>query len=180
MHMVRVMQALQPRWGKFFQKRLRVLDLGIGTGQWGFLFRNYLDYAQGRIAPSEQKLSLIGVEGFEKYRTPAWGVYNEVIVGDIREVIASGRLDRQWDFINIIEVIEHFDREEGARLLRWIAGHSNHMMFSFHNGDQKAVYGNDFERHRAKWSIKELEELVPGAKFLCGDDTGAYLFRSAV
>ncbi|MBE0561841.1 MAG: methyltransferase domain-containing protein [Ochrobactrum anthropi] len=174
-HMVKVRDALSPVWGAS-QKELHVLDLGVGTGQWGFLFRNYLDFAYGRIAPEAQKVNLIGVEGFEAYRNPGWALYDEIIVGNILDAINSDKLNRHWDFINLIEVLEHFDRADGEKVLTWMAEHADFMMFSFHNGEQGAAFDNELERHRGKWSIEELKKIIPQTIHVCGDESGSYLW----
>lgn len=120
-------------------------------------------------------MHIVGVEGFSKYRYPAWELYDEVIEREILATIRSGQLDVQWDLINTIEVIEHFSREDATELLRWMSGHAEMIMYSFHNSEQGAAFENELERHRGRWNIAELQEILPGTQFVSGNDQGAYL-----
>ena len=43
----------------------RVLDLGMGTGKYGFLLREQTDLAQGRLSRDDWRMRIDGVEGSE-------------------------------------------------------------------------------------------------------------------
>ena len=50
----------------------RVLDVGIGMGNFGLLVRQYGDIGNERLSREQWKLRIDGIELFEPYRNPAW------------------------------------------------------------------------------------------------------------
>ena len=48
-----------------------ILDIGIGNGSYGFLIRQYLDIAKGRLSRDEWELMIDGIEVFPDYKNPA-------------------------------------------------------------------------------------------------------------
>ena len=130
-----------------------VLDLGIGFGKWGSLCREYLDVWAWRFYQNEWKARIDGVEGWEKYRSPGWGNYNSVKIGNIQDVL-PGLGD--YELIMMIEVLEHFDREMGQSVLTEIFKHSKSAIISYSNCDQHNVRGNDLEDHKSQWCHEDL------------------------
>jgi hypothetical protein len=61
-----------------------VLDLGIGTGFYGAVVRQWLD---GGVRPWRTRL--VGVEGFATYRSPCWDLYDEVVVPSIERFLET-------------------------------------------------------------------------------------------
>ena len=134
----------------------RVLDLGIGFGLYGAVVRQWLD--QGT---RPWRTNLTGVEGFSSYRNPTWDLYNLIVVGPLQEFLA--RDHELFDFILLMDVIEHFERSEGA----WVLGRCQKLLSS--RGclmvgtpaifmEQGAVSGNEFERHRSLWTVSDFVE----------------------
>lgn len=158
-----------------------VLDLGIGYGLFGAIVREYLDDG---VQPWKTKL--MGVEGFEEYRTPQWGVYDDVIIGDIKHYV-NGRLTGHnnyplptYDFILLSDVLEHFEKEEGRNLIYDIIDRLNcgGVLLIGTPGvfcEQGAVHGNEYERHKSLWAWNEFPvgfEVIKNGK---GDEDGHYM-----
>lgn len=92
----------------------RVLDVGIGNGKFGFLCREYLRY-WGPGAPPAVRVD--GIEAFPAYVGPLQrAVYDHVYIGDAAAVLPTLPGDG-YDLVLLIDVIEHFTREQGAALL---------------------------------------------------------------
>jgi len=92
-----------------------VLDLGCGAGAYGFLLRHYIDHVYNRMKPEEWQLRLVGVEGYEGFRTAAWDAYDEVLIEPIQEYLARGR--ERFDVVLLLDVLEHFELPEAYEAL---------------------------------------------------------------
>ncbi len=130
----------------------RVLDVGIGFGIYGAAIREWLDSGYGR------KTFIEGVEAFSGYENPNWQHYDRVIIDDVMKVFFDGL----YDAILLLDVIEHFGKEEGEELIRRMKS------ILFIGGillvgtpaifcPQDAVYGNEYERHRSLWTKEDFE-----------------------
>src|SRR5215471_7345242 len=149
-----------------------VLDLGIGFGGGGAIVREWLDNG---VKP--WKTFLAGVEIWGDYRSPAWDLYDVVMVKSIEEYVASTA--DTFDCVMLNDVLEHFEKEDGLRLLpslQRLVGTNGILLVSTPADffEQGAVYGNAWERHRSVWSAQELAshgfevEIVGRPEFLCG------------
>ena len=96
-------------------KPFSVLDIGSGFGKYGMLCREYLELWDGR---REYKFlrRIEGVEVFENYITPLHKfIYNNIYTENITEIIK--KIDYKYDLVLLIDVLEHFTKEEGTWLL---------------------------------------------------------------
>ncbi len=92
-----------------------ILDVGIGTGSYGLLLRQYLDIAQLRVQPEDWRVRIDGVEIFEQYENPVWDyAYDDVFIGDIRELVAELS---DYGVVLCNDVLEHLPREEARALV---------------------------------------------------------------
>jgi N-acetylglucosaminyldiphosphoundecaprenol N-acetyl-beta-D-mannosaminyltransferase len=137
----------------------RVLDLGMGTGKYGFLLREQRDLARG-----EWTLHLTGVEGYEPYvgghqRT----VYDEIVIADVRD-FARDYTGEPFDLTLALDLIEHLAPEDVLRLAERILSISTHLLIStptsYYAQDGLA---NELERHRSWWPRRCLRQLAAEA-----------------
>jgi hypothetical protein len=155
----------------------RILDAGIGMGCYGFLLRQHLEVAKGRITKKEWKLHLDGVEIFETYRNPVWDyAYDEVLIGDIRTLEAKLG---NYDLIICNDVLEHFDKTEAISLVQRLLRHSPVLIATTPNRfvPQTSWGGNEAERHRCILFERDFPNLVVTKKtgittcYVCCTDT---------
>jgi SAM-dependent methyltransferase len=156
---------------QFVLRRPRsVLDLGIGMGFYGAVVRQWLD---GGVQPWRTRL--VGVEGFDTYRSPCWNLYDDVVVSSIERFLEAD--SGTWDAILLLDVLEHFEHSQGAAMLqqlrlrltpegRLFVGTPAVWM------DQGPAYGNEFERHRSLWTGDEMQTI--GFELLDGGATDRY------
>ena len=107
-------------------KPASILDVGVGMGQYGFLFRTNLeniglfdiDGAHATWRPKERwSVKIDGIEGCKDYITPVHEfAYNTVMIGDALECLAK-IADRSYEFVIAIDILEHFWKDDGWRLL---------------------------------------------------------------
>jgi hypothetical protein len=139
------------------QRPDRVLDLGIGSGFYGAVVRQWVD-----LGVRPWKTFLVGVEAWTDYRNPIWDLYDLIVVETIQGYLSRYR--EQFDCIILGDVLEHFVTEEGIALLRRLQARvapdgtlivaTPAVFFG-----QPAMYGNELERHRSVWSVAQLESL---------------------
>lgn len=145
-----------------------ILDLGIGMGKYGYLAREYVDfYGPQNYHKDSWKLLLHGVEIFEDYRNPLWQFYDNVFIQNIKDFEPK----LKYDLIIMIDVLEHFTKDEGLMILKKYQACANRMLVSYHNSEQGPVKGNQYEEHKSKWSPENFN----GKPLLLADNWGLIL-----
>lgn len=134
---------------------ITVLDCGCGFGLYGVLCRQIIDGQNGRCHPATWKGTVHGVEAWANYQNPCWESYDAVRIGQIYDI------ERGYDLVLMVDVLEHFEQPRGRQLLRDIVGQNKHVIVSVPNGlmEQGATFGNPYEEH--KWTFNGLEEFEP-------------------
>jgi predicted TPR repeat methyltransferase len=143
-----------------------VLDIGCGFGLWGFLCREYLDVWQERVQPEQWRVRIDGVELWEPYIQAHQRVlYNNIIIGDVCEVIDS--LDR-YDLIIAGDVIEHLDKDLGESVIERLYDKARLALLVniplTGNWDHPENHGNAGELHRSAWSAADFAPYAPRAR----------------
>lgn len=141
-----------------------ILDLGIGVGLYGAMCRELLDIGQERLYPKDWVTNIIGVEGFPEYRNPAHEYfYNSVFYEDFTKTPYKG-----FDLVLMIDSLEHINKVRGHFMLDQLLHDNKRVIVSCPTGkhyvEQGAVFGNEFERHRAHWTADDFE--VRGGRIL--------------
>jgi len=144
-----------------------VLDIGVGLGKWGLLTREYTDvWHHQRFYQKEWQTVLHGIEVHEEYKNPVWDVYNRVYRGNALDIIHQ--LYHYYDLTIMIDVLEHFKKQDGFDLIHRILLRSKHLLISYSNCEQKDVRDNPYEDHISKWSSDDFppssERLAYGQK----------------
>src|SRR6266496_6371173 len=142
-----------------------ILDIGVGFGKWGHLFREYTDIQEAENEPRRYqrrnwRVRIDGIEGHRAYLTPMHRyLYNKIHIGDARALIK--RLFR-YDLIFLGDIIEHLDKSDGLQLLRDCFGKAAKAVVvstpKFET-DQPALCGNELERHRSLWRAEDFKEF---------------------
>ncbi len=135
------------------------LDLGVGFGKYGCLVREIQEAVNGRCRPSQFLARLDGVEAFTNYANPMWELYNQVMTLNMGD-------ERNWhrfvgyDLVLAIDSLEHLDKPKAKDLLRHLLAKNKGVIVSVPVGvcPQEAVFGNEFEVHRASWYDHDFRE----------------------
>lgn len=128
------------------KKPRTILDVGVGLGIVGLLIRGWCYWVE----------RLDGVEVWEQYITQVQrGIYDNLFITDVRNLPLE---DMPYDLILLIDVLEHFERDEGYRLLQRFNGDvlvSTPKLW-FPQND----HPNPYEHHKSHWqSPQELAVL---------------------
>src|SRR5574343_1471658 len=112
-------------------KQRTALDIGVGYGKWGAMLREYTDIWAWRFYKNEWQTQIIGIEGFEKYRSPNWGHYDRVVIGKAEDLVP--RFKVSFDLVIMMEVLEHLEKSVGLKLIRDIFSKTDKAVISFSN-----------------------------------------------
>ena len=149
-------------------KQLRpasILDIGVGFGKWGHLFREYTDIVAAEHDPKRYKrkhwrVRIDGIEGHAAYLTAMHRfLYDDIFIGDAQQII---RRVSRYDLIFLGDIIEHFDKADGLSLLhRCVAKAKKAVVLSTpkHETFQSDLCGNELERHRSVWSTTDFKRF---------------------
>ncbi len=139
-----------------------ILDVGIGFGKWGHLFREYTDINEaekepGRYQRRNWQVRIDGIEGYAAYVTPMHRyLYNQIRIGNACVLIKRLPL---YDLIFLGDIIEHLDKAAGGRLLRDALKKANKAVIVStpkYDTGQSDLCGNALERHHSLWSAKDF------------------------
>lgn len=135
-----------------------VLDVGVGFGKYGFLAREYLELWDGRHLYGQWMRRIEGIEAHPAYLSPVQrNVYDRIHEGEAHEMLA--RFDAaSFDLVLAIDILEHFERVDGARFLdecrrvgRWTLVSVPRVLKR-----RDAAFGNPYEAHKTAWSKTDL------------------------
>jgi hypothetical protein len=140
-----------------------ILDVGVGFGKWGHLFREYTDILAAEHDPARYRrenwrVQIDGIEGFPEYITEMHRfLYNHIHLGRAEEIIQSLPA---YDVVFLGDVLEHFTRETGQQFLRDALEHASQAVIVStpkYETEQEGLCGNELERHRSLWSARDFK-----------------------
>ena len=135
-----------------------VLDMGIGFGKYGLLFREYLDMnrqTNGGLPFDSRgrRVRIDGIEAFEPYVSDLQrAIYDTIYSGEAQAVLPD--LD-PYDLVFMADVLEHLSKADGRILLTQALAKANGgvlVVTPAIHFDQGPVFGNPYEVHRSFWT----------------------------
>src|SRR5207249_869296 len=157
---IHLLQQLKPR---------SILDVGVGLGKWRHLLREYTDIREAERDPARYQrqswqVRIDGLEGHAAYLTPMHHyLYQEIHLGDAAALMKTLP---NYDLVFLGDIIEHFDKEAGLRLLGDALARANKVVIVStprYETAQEDLCGNKLERHRSLWAAKDFRRF-PGAQ----------------
>lgn len=137
-----------------------VLEVGIGCGKWGILTREYLDVWNRYLEPwGSHHTKIVGIEAHMQYSdSPGWSAYDTVLVSDVRELDLDALGD--FDMALMVDVLEHFDHDEGVALIDRLLIHCEHILVAIPTNffPTVEVWDNPHEIHKCAWTIEEFAQ----------------------
>jgi hypothetical protein len=141
----------------------RVLDVGVGSGKYGFLLRDYLEVWEGRYGREDWETRIEGIEVHREYANPNWeNVYDEVHLANVEDWL-EGPAPEPYDLTLFCDVIEHFEKEAGGRVLEGLLDRSRYLIVTtpLKHHEQGALLGNPYEVHRSTWTRSDFARFHP-------------------
>jgi hypothetical protein len=139
-----------------------ILDVGVGFGKWGHLFREYTDIVAAEHDPARYdkknwQVRIDGIEGHPPYLTPMHHyLYDKIHLGDAISLIKTLP---NYDLIFLGDVLEHFEKPQGLQMLRDARAKADKAVIVStpkYETAQEDLCGNELERHRSLWSATDL------------------------
>ncbi len=133
------------------------LDIGVGSGKFGFLLREYTDNWGTYF--NKNKIKVHGIEAFPRYLKPIHNlIYDKIFKCDALEILPQLEV---YDMIIMADVLEHFTYQDGIKIMNLIVEKSKKALIalpvSIGSNPQQDDYGNKYERHLYCWSKSQLE-----------------------
>lgn len=126
-----------------------VVDVGPGAGMYANWFRVM------------HRAHWTGIEVWEPYASEfdLNSKYDELIVGDVREVELP-----EADLYIAGDVLEHMTKDEAVALIEKLKTKCKHLFVSipiieYHQG---AIHGNPYEEHKYHWDFEEMRDVLLG------------------
>ena len=130
-----------------------ILDIGVGFGRWGILFREFLEIWDEENYSGRWKRIIDGVEIFPDYiKDYHRYFYNNIYIENALDFLR--RNENKYDLINCGDVIEHFTKQEGEELIKLCLDKGRYVLINIpigKNWEQPEVGNNKYEAHRSKW-----------------------------
>lgn len=130
-----------------------ILDIGIGFGKYGVLLREELELPNERYKKLDWHIRIDGIEAFASYQNPIHDyVYDKLYYGNVFDRIHQLP---QYDVVLLIDVLEHFEKEEGKEVIKQIMKHTNKALIistPLYPDPQKEYLTNKYEEHKSRWT----------------------------
>ena len=140
-----------------------VLDAGIGFGLFGHLLRQYLDVWEGRIQREDWRIRIDGIEIDERRVQPhSRYLYNEVFVGDIRDLVSQCAARSPYDVIMFGDVLEHLPKSDAGLLMRQSVAHAQKIVLIRIplGGGWRKEGREEPDHHRSTWSVADFDQCA--------------------
>jgi len=132
---------------------MSILDVGIGFGRWGILFREFLEIWENGRYDGIWERRIDGVEIFGEYiKDYHKYFYDNIYIENALDYIK--RTDLHYDLINFGDIIEHFEKKEGKELIKLALEKSRYVLINIPIGKawkQEGTDWNPYEEHKSVW-----------------------------
>ena len=145
-------------------KPVRILDIGVGMGAYGFMLRQFLDVINENVSKNTWEKCVEGIEIFEAYQNPVWDyVYDKVHMGDVRKILPTLA---SYDLVICADVLEHFPIDEARLLIQSILEKAPVLIATTPAGyyPQGAWGGNEAETHHCTLTASDFPYLIAHEK----------------
>ncbi|MBZ0204515.1 MAG: class I SAM-dependent methyltransferase [Ignavibacteria bacterium] len=130
-----------------------ILDIGIGFGRWGILFREFLEIWDGAKYDGKWQRVIDGVEIYPGYiKDYHRYFYNNIYTDDALRFLGS--TVNKYDLINLGDVVEHFSKTDGEELIKFAMTKGKYVLINIPIGKHWQQAGseiNPYEAHKSIW-----------------------------
>lgn len=145
---------------------MSVLDVGFGFGKLGYLFREYFESKKiGRHKPGDWVLKIDGIDIYDGYLSNIQKpIYNNLYIDDVFKVLP--RLG-EYDVAILSDVIEHFTKEDGYKLIDELFKHVKDIVIATPKGFTKQEnQDNPNQDHLSGWELADFKNYNVLEKYL--------------
>lgn len=133
-----------------------ILDIGAGFGKYGVLIYERMNLWWTDNYKNKNVL-IDAIEVFKTYLTPIHKfIYNKIYKEDAAKTIL--KIKKKYDLSLMIDVLEHFSKEEGLKFLNNLKSKSKNILISIPKvvGEQGEAFNNPYEKHRSTWKPEDF------------------------
>jgi len=135
-----------------------ILDVGVGFGRWGFLFREFLEIWDNAKYDGNWERKIDGVEIFAGYIKNYHNYfYDNIYIDDALYFLKN--CDNSYDLINFGDVIEHMDKDKGEELIGFALEKCRYVLVTIPIGkhwEQDGTEDNPHEAHKSVWNNRDF------------------------
>ncbi|MBE2255709.1 MAG: class I SAM-dependent methyltransferase [Ignavibacteria bacterium] len=139
-----------------------ILDVGVGFGRWGILFREFLElWNETDFSKSDSpdwEIKITGIEIFPAYIKPYHHFfYTEIIIKDIKDYLTEA--NDKFDLINFGDVIEHLTKKDALTIIEKSLNISDYVLINIPIGKnwEQSSNINPYEEHKSIWQISDFK-----------------------
>ena len=137
-----------------------ILDIGVGFGRWGFLFREFLEIWNEDNYAGKWKRKIDGIEIFPDYIKEYHNYfYNAIYFGNAADYIKQ--YDKNYELINCGDVIEHMEKEKALSFIDLCLNKCKYLLINIpigNNWEQTGSSENEFEAHKSVWYKSDFKK----------------------
>lgn len=137
-----------------------ILDIGVGFGRWGILFREFLEVWGDNNFKGNWKRIIDGVEIFPEYINSYHDFfYNNIFIEDAQDFLK--KTESTYDLINCGDVIEHFRKPDAIEFISTCLNKSKYVLINIPIGpdwEQGEVNNNKHEKHLSIWEVSDFKK----------------------
>jgi predicted SAM-dependent methyltransferase len=130
-----------------------ILDIGVGFGRWGMLFREFLEIWEKGRYDGKWEIKMDGVEIYEPYiKDYHKYFYDNIYIANALDYMKE--TEKNYDLINCGDVIEHFTKKDGEELIKLCLTKGKYLLITIpvgKNWEQLSAGDNPFEEHKSVW-----------------------------
>lgn len=148
-YVIEIIKAINP---------YKILDFGMGFGRWGILAREFLEIWDDENYTGAWKRQIDGVEVYADYIKP----YHHYFYSNIYIEEGYGWINKcinQYDLVIFGDVIEHFEKSMGLKLIEKALTLSQFVLINIPLGsywEQTEKNKNKYEEHKSIWSSSDF------------------------
>ncbi len=137
-----------------------ILDVGCGTGKWGFLFREKAELRNGVTDKKDFKMNIDGLDIDDRWLTPIHDyVYSHMIIGNVIDVA----IPTNYDIVFIGDVMEHIAKDDGIKVIDRLLKLCKYLVITSPYGNNHHTNGElskkyPYEQHISAWYPHEFDK----------------------
>lgn len=136
------------------------LDIGVGNGKWGMLFREYTDLWHGRTLKNEWKSQIDGIEIFAPLiQEHQRGMYKRIFVGNAFTLIDELH---SYDFVWAFDLLGAFEKSKGFEMMKKMKEKTGTLLGVWQTlGEKvpvKSPSKNPYEAKVSSWSLQDFAQ----------------------
>ena len=136
------------------------IDIGVGNGRWGFLFREYTDLWAGRNMREQWKSQIDGIEIFAPIvQEHQRAMYKRIFVGNAYTLIDELH---SYDFVWAFDLMAAFEKQKGLEMLKKMKEKTGMLLAVWQTLDEKVPVKsqtvNPFDAKVSSWSQQDFAD----------------------